>query len=178
MEEQQQSSATSAPIYQQSQEKNAKWLWLLVVLIIVGAIIFAFVKGIGPLARFKGEEEFAVEESPTTTSEVISSPSPEATEGAELDRSQPKVRILNGSGKAGAASSVKDFLEGKGYQVVAVGNADNYDFEQTVIKLKEEFVKFQETLFKDMSSEYSVSVDEERLSATESADIEVTVGSK
>ena len=47
---------TSAPIYQESQEKNAKWLWLFIVLIIVGALIYAFVKGIGPFAAFKSEK--------------------------------------------------------------------------------------------------------------------------
>src|SRR3989344_2340851 len=127
--DEQQSQSTQAPIYQESQQKNAKWLWLLVALIIVAAIAAAFVKGVGPLSRFKGSK---AEVSPTPASSAsfsVSSPSPEATSGAaNVDKSKPKIRVLNGSGVAGAASSFKDVLEEKGYKVASLGNADQYGF--------------------------------------------------
>ncbi|OGD94357.1 hypothetical protein A2697_00045 [Candidatus Curtissbacteria bacterium RIFCSPHIGHO2_01_FULL_41_44] len=174
--EEQQTPTAGSPIYQESQEKNAKWLWILIVLIIVGALVFAFVRGIGPLARFKGE--FREEASPTPVEFFSPSPTPEATGGAELDKSEPKIRVLNGSGQAGIASSVKDFLEGKGYKVVSIGNAASYDFKNTVLRFKESFKNFEEVLTSDLEDKYSVTTAGEVLEATDSADIEVTVGAK
>jgi len=180
-QQQQQSSPPHQPaasIYQESsQGKNAKWLWILIILIIIGAVAFAIFRGIGPFSKLKlggsTEETF---ESPTPFE--FSSPSPEASPAGAIDRSDAKVRVLNGSGVAGAASSLKDFLEGKGWTVDELGNADSYDFTNTVIRLKASFANFQDTLFEDLSSDYSVEVSDDSLEATDSADIEVTLGSK
>lgn len=176
MDEQQQTPTAGSPIYQETQEKNAKWLWLLIALIIIGALIFAFVKGVGPLSKLRPG---AVEEaSPSPFEFTQNSPTPETSPAATVDKSQAKIRILNGSGKAGVASSVKDLLESKGYKVVEIGNASNFDFEQTVLRFKESFKNFQEVLFGDLSDKYSVKVSSDNLTATDSADIEVTIGAK
>ena len=174
MDEQQQTPTAGSPIYQESQAKNAKWLWFLIVLVIIGALVFAFVRGIGPFSQFQKTSEEEVSPTPF----VLESPTPEATVGASLDKSEPKIRVLNGSGKAGTASSVKDFLESKGYKVASIGNAQNYDFSQTVLRFKEGFKKFEEVLFSDLSDKYSVKVDSDNLEATDSADIEVIAGAK
>ena len=177
--DEQQTPTAGTPIYQESQEKNAKWLWILIILIIIGALVFAFLRGIGPFSRFKATSQ-EQEESPSPFVFTNSpAPSPqEATKSAGLDRSEPKIRVLNGSGKAGIASVVKDFLEGKSYKVTAIGNADNFDFEKTTLRFKATFAKFANLLEGDLSSNYSVAVDEEELEATDSADIEVIVGAK
>lgn len=175
--DEQQTPVAGTPIYQESnQGKNAKWLWLLIIIIIIGGLVFAFIRGIGPFGQLRGGAE---EASPTPTSDLsfVSSPSPEATSGANIDKSSAKIRILNGSGKAGAASSAKDFLEGLGYKVASVGNADKYDFEQTVLRFKASFSDFEAALTSDMSSKYSVTSGES-LESTDSADIEVILGSK
>lgn len=179
MDNDQQTPITQTPIYQEAQEsKNAKWLWILIALIIVGALSFAFFKGIGPFAKFKSGTQAIETPSPFAEVAEVASPSPEATAGANIDKSKAKIRILNGSGKAGVASSAKDFIESKGYKVTAVGNASSYDFTQTVIKFKAAFANFKEVMIADLSDKYSVSVSSETLEATDSADIEVTVGSK
>ncbi len=175
--DEQQSPIAGTPIYQESsQGKNAKWLWLLIILIIIGGLIFAFIKGIGPFAQLRGSKQEA-SPTPTPESSFVSSPTPEATSGANIDKASAKIRILNGSGKAGAASSVKDFLEGKGYKVTVVGNASKYDFEKTVLRFKSAFKSFESTLSSDMSSKYSVETGDP-LEASDSADIEVTLGAK
>ncbi len=177
MDEQTNTPTAGAPIYQQSQDKNAKWLWLLIVLIIAGALVFAFFKGIGPFAAIS---PFAKQEVSSPTPQVVSSPivesSPSATSG--VDKAQPSLRILNGSGIAGLASSAKDFIEGLGWRVATVGNANTYDYEQTQIKLKNDFSKYQEPLIKDLSDKYSVKVSSSTLSFTDSADIEIIIGKK
>lgn len=166
-----------APIYQESGGKNAKWLWILIVVIILAALGFAFFKGIGPFAGLKGAKASPTP-SPSVTSEEVSSPSPEATAGATIDKTKAKIRVLNGSGKTGAASTTKDYLESKGYKVSSIGNAKTSDFTQTVIKFKDAFKNFQETLVADLSAKYSVKTDSTPLEASDSADIEITIGSK
>ena len=170
-------SGGPAPIYGQSQEKNAKWLWLLIILIIIGALVFAFFKGIGPFAKLS---PFAKKEVASPTPQVIASPpllsSPSAMEG--VDRAKPAVRILNGSGVAGLASSVKDMLENLGWRVINVGNANAYDFDQTQVRIKSDFASYQEPIVKDLSDKYSIKVSSSTLDSTDSADIEIVVGKK
>ena len=179
MDEQTANTPTAgAPIYQQSQEKNAKWLWLLIILIILGALAFAFFRGIGPFAAIS---PFVQKEASSPTpfaqsSPTVSSPSPLSE--SEVDKAQPAIRVLNGSGIAGLASSAKDFLENVGWRVTSVGNAQAYDFDQTQIRLKDDFAKYQEALVGDLSDKYSVKVSSDSLSSTDSADIEITVGKK
>lgn len=165
---------SQSPIYQEAPEsKNAKWLWILIVLIVVGALAFAFFRGIGPFSKLRGSAP-----TPTPTAAVSATPTPEASPGSNIDKTSAKLRVLNGSGRAGVASSAKDFIESKGYKVTAVGNAANFDFTQTIIKLKAAFANFRDALVADLSGKYSVSVSSDPLDATDSADIEVTIGSK
>lgn len=169
---------SQSPIYQDNSQdgKNAKWLWILIALIIIGALAFAFFRGIGPFAMLKGGQAEATP-SPTPDS-FFASPTPESTPGANIDKTAAKIRVLNGNGQAGVASSGKAFVESKGYTVTAVGNADNFDFTDTVIKLKKTFKDFGEALVADLSGKYSVKVSPEVLEASDSADIEITIGSK
>ena len=183
MDEQQQQQASpphqpTTSIYQESsQGKNAKWLWILIILIVIGAVAFAIFRGIGPFSKLKlgGATEETIE-SPTPFE--FSSPSPESSPAGQVNRSEAKVRVLNGSGVTGAAAALKDFLEGKGWTVDEIGNADSDDFTNTVISLKAGFANFQDTLFEDLSSDYSVEVSDDNLEATDSADIEVILGTK
>lgn len=176
-EQQTQTPTAGAPIYQQSQDKNAKWLWLLIILIIAGALVFAFFKGIGPFAAIS---PFAKQEVSSPTPQAVYSPIVESSPSAsaEVDKAQPAIRILNGSGIAGLASSAKDFIEGLGWRVANVGNADAYDFDQTEIRMKDDFSQYQEPLVKDLSDKYSVKISDDTLDASDSADIEIIIGKK
>lgn len=172
--DEQQTPTVGTPIYQESSEKNAKWLWLLIVLIIVGVLIFAYVRGIGPFANLKSGG------TPSPSPIVLTgpSPTPEATSEVSLVKSEPTIRVLNGSGTAGVASAVKNLLEGKGWRVASVGNADSFDYEQTVLRFKTAFSKFERAISADLSDDYSVITSSDDLEATDSADIEIIVGSK
>jgi hypothetical protein len=44
-----------------------------------------------------------------------------------------RVEVLNGCGVAGLAGQVTDFLRLKGFDVVNVGNAENFDFPETLV---------------------------------------------
>lgn len=176
MDNQQIGVPAQGPIYQEQEPKSAKWLWLLVILLIIGGLVFAYVRGIGP---FKQISFLKKVESPTpsATSMTETSPSPEASSAA-VNKSSAKLRVLNGSGKAGGAASLKDYLESKGYTVSSIGNADSTDFKQTELKFKDSFKNFESTLTTDLSSKYSVTTNSTPLEASDSADIQVTLGAQ
>ncbi len=175
--DEQQTPTAGSPIYQESQEKNAKWLWLLIILIIIGALAFAVFKGIGPFAKFSPFIKTSASPTPAVVASPIiseSSPSPDTN----LDKSKPSIRVLNGSGTAGKASAVKDFLEGLGYKVASIGNADSYDFEKSEVRFKEDFKQFEVVIVEDLSQKYSATASSDDLESSDSADIEVIVGSE
>ncbi|HSX19182.1 MAG TPA: LytR C-terminal domain-containing protein [Candidatus Saccharimonadales bacterium] len=181
MDEQQtvnQTPTQSSPLYQESGEKNAKWLWLLIILIIIGALAFAYFKGIGPFASLRMGSS---EASPTPETAVFSSPSPlEVTSPSpSVNKKEPNIKVLNGSGVTGAASSMKDLLEQKGWNVIGIGNApDDNTYTQTVLKFKTSFKSFESALTADLSSKYSVITSSDPLESSNSADIQVIVGTK
>ena len=45
----------------------------------------------------------------------------------------PRIQVLNGNGRPGAAADMAELLEEKGYPVVALGDADNTDYRRTLV---------------------------------------------
>lgn len=52
----------------------------------------------------------------------------------EFDPSTVHVVVHNGSGQAGAASALADYLRQKGFDVVSTGNARTFDYSKTTVK--------------------------------------------
>lgn len=177
MDEQNQ-PVSPAPIYQESQDKNAKWLWLLIFLIIIGAVVFAFFRGIGPFESISPFTKGSASPTPTPSPIAVSSPTTQESPAADLDRSEVSVRVLNGSGVTGKAASVRDFLEELGWTVDSIGNADGSDFESTEVRFKADSSDFADLIVEDLSSDYDASTSSDSLEASDSADIEVIVGTK
>lgn len=180
MDEQPTQPVTPAPIYQETQEKNAKWLWLLIILIIIGALAFAFFRGIGPFAAISPFTKAQSSPSPSPFNQGISSPITDASPSPadDVDRSEVQVRVLNGSGVTGKASAAKDFLENLGWTVLSIGNAPSSDFATTEVRFKSTAKDFEATIIDDLSSDYSAAASDDDLEASDSADIEVIVGTK
>lgn len=178
MDEQNQ-TVSPAPIYQESQDKNAKWLWLLIFLIIIGAVVFAFFRGIGPFESISPFAKNFASPTPSPSPVAISSPISEPSPSTEdLDRTEVNVRVVNGSGVSGKAASVRDFLEEIGWKVASIGNADADDYETTEVRFKADSKKFESLILDDLSSDYDASASSDDLDASDSADIEVIVGTK
>ena len=58
---------------------------------------------------------------------------PEPTEEPEEEAPKPKLEIRNGTNVAGLAKKTSDELQGKGYEVLSIGNAANRTTEQTTV---------------------------------------------
>lgn len=87
-----------------------------------------------------------------TQSEAIE----EDTEAAEPKRSDISIVIHNGSGAAGVAGKASNILKQLGYAVQSTGNADNFDYESTVIRISKDKSQYLELLKEDLSSSYTI----------------------
>jgi len=164
-------------------------LWVIVLLVIVGGIG-------GGLVYFK--QKSASTETvqsailtppptliPTETETPMATPSgktktPTPTKSASPSSTTKKIglsiQVLNGSGKSGVASSMKKFLEEKGYTVVGTGNAKNFDYEQTEIVIKADKTSSLEKLKTDLSGSYTVGSTSATLDSTVTYDAQVIIG--
>jgi hypothetical protein len=94
---------------------------------------------------------------PEQTSLPVASSVPSASPSAKLDLTKYPINVQNGSGIAGTAGSAKDILTKAGFKVSATGNADNYDYTDTIIKTKSDVpAEFVTKLTSSLSSVYSV----------------------
>lgn len=83
---------------------------------------------------------------------IVPTATPSPTK-APVKREDLKVQVLNGTGKEGAASTMAELLEKKGYKDVNTDNADNYDYTGNVLKIKEKYKSFANTDLSDFTIE-------------------------
>ncbi len=111
---------------------------------------------------------------------VTPTPTPPAvtpTPGPEtVVRSDIRVRVINGGGTPGAGSKMKTFLEGKGYTVASVANADAYTYTQTEISVKSDKAAYKSLLTDDLKADYSLGTASAVITESAPYDAEVIVG--
>ncbi|HEX7456108.1 MAG TPA: LytR C-terminal domain-containing protein [Candidatus Nanoarchaeia archaeon] len=93
----------------------------------------------------------------------------------EINKADYKIRILNGSGTVGTASQARDYLIDKGYNVVDVGNAANFNYQSTNLQVKNSKKAILDLLTKDLRERYAINVGSP-LSEGEQFDVLIIVG--
>jgi hypothetical protein len=170
-------------------------LIIVISIVVLGLIIFGVMRFLGgsedsqvaeaiptpTIEEIPTEEPTPPEEedTPTPTDKPEATPKPSVNpvdKASGLDRSKLSVHILNGSGVTGAAKKASDFLEGLGYNVIQIGNAENSDYEKTVIQIRSAKDDYLPLLKKDLSSNYSVGSTSADLVSSERADSIVIIG--
>lgn len=167
---------------------------ILFSIIVIGLVIFGATriftggsKSEAPLVPAPTAETFPTDSPTPSESDVTptvtptKTPTPKPTvnpidKASGLDRSKLSVHILNGSGVAGASKKASDFLESLGYNVVQIGNADNFNYDKTVIQIKSASNDFLSLLKKDIAANYSVGSTSADLTTSEKADAVVIIG--
>ena len=115
--------------------------------------------------------------SPTPEASIEPTLAPTASPSAKLDLTKFPINVQNGSGIAGTAGSAKDLLTKAGFKVSGTGNADNYDYTDTIIKAKTSVsADFVSKLTTTLSGMYSVAK-AQTLPDTSKDDIIVIIGS-
>lgn len=162
-----------------SSGRGKKVLFLLIILIVLGAVAFGAVKLLGNTPKT------AETPAPTPTIEVVATEAPTATPEATItgsitptkkpgttptvtpkvtgttstgstDKSKLTINVQNGSGVTGAAKKMADLLTSLGYTTGTVGNADNSDYAQTEIHIKAASKDMLPTLKKDLGANYTI----------------------
>lgn len=151
-------------------KKNYMWPILFVFIIVILLLVGVFLYKNGIIINNGNSKVNVIEVSPSPV--II--PEPTKT----LDLTKYEIEILNGGGVAGEASKQKASLEGEGFTVSSVGNADNSDYTDTIIRVKTEVDKdFIAKLKSFLSDSFTVS-ETESLSEESSVPVVVVIGTK
>lgn len=106
------------------------WIILVPGVLLLGALL-------GGILFYQKSIQSVSETKPTPTAEIDVTASPSASPSGKIDLTKYPINVQNGSGIPGTASSAKDLLTKEGFKVSAAGNADTYDYTDTIIKIKE-----------------------------------------
>lgn len=141
---------------------------IAILLILAGGGFYYYQSTQKPVETVKEEE--TKEESVTPTEE----PTP-----ADIENDAYTIELLNGSGIAGEAGRAQELLEGEEFKVDSTGNAENYDFEETVIQAGSDVEEaWIDVLRETLGKNYTVKSGVTKLdSADSTADVVVIVGS-
>ena len=156
--------------------EKPNYLWIIIpTALLVGALVgglITYFSGISALSVSKASPSPVASSVPDTES----TPAPEPK--SDVDRSEVKLQVLNGSGVSGLAGKAKTYLEGLGYKDVTVGNASVSNLTETTIAVKKDKESLLDTVTSDLSKNYKVAADSETLPASSKYDFVITLGSK
>ena len=144
---------------------------ILIILLVLGVIVG------GMLYFQKGVSQPQVQEE-TPTAIPTESETPTPAEEEEVDLTEIKISILNGSGIVGEAGKVKDFLIENGFseEKIQTGNADSYDYEDVSISLKAEMSEVVIDAIEESLSIYEIKISEDELQDNSTFDVVIIVG--
>jgi len=149
-------------------KKNYMWpilfVFIMVILVLAGVFLYRH------WASISNNKTSVTKLSPSPT--VV----PEPTKAIDLTKYE--IEVLNGGGIDGEASKQKASLEGEGFVVSSVDNADNSDYTDTIIKAKTEVDEdFIAKLKSVLSSSFTISTTE-NLSEDSPVPVVVIIGTK
>jgi hypothetical protein len=170
---------------QRSNPNIKRYFTIILLIIILGILIFGATRFLGgeraePTPTETKTPTPAETQTPTPTKKPVDTPTPKPTinpidKTTGLDRSKLSIHVLNGSGVAGAGVKAADYLESLGYNVIQVGNAENFNFDKTTIQIKSAKENYLNLLNSDLAKSYSIGTASAGL-ASGNADAIVTVG--
>lgn len=164
-------SVTEISIHKKT-KKTPVALWAGIVLGV------ALLTGLGMIALTQGfgQSQTGIGKTPTPTLTTLITPSPTPEQAPAKD--SLKVQVLNGGGVPGAATKMRKTLEEAGYTVAAVGNAQEYTFEETEVQVKSGKLAISEMVEKDVAKTYTIASESSPLSSDSEYDVVVVVGKK
>jgi len=182
---------TSFYLRDETHKKNKKLLLFLLLLLILGIGAFFVFKSFSPskvgnshVSLSPTPTEFvyptdtpavSITTTATSASKLTPTPAPTKTSASDKTGVSP-ITVQNGSGEAGVAGKMSDYLKGLGYSVSSTGNAGSFDYTGVTIQTKASSAKYVLQLKSDLSKQYTVKIASSDLPATSSADIVVIVG--
>jgi len=155
-------------------------IFFLLSFILTFAVLYAVKMNVKQLSFQMPNLNFSIPgTTPPTATPIPASPTPvppTPTPTPAIERTDVRVQILNGSGIAGKAGDVKEFLREQGYEEILTANASAFDYETTVIQTKEGDEALRDLMAQDISTELEDKAEFEVLDADSAADIVIIVG--
>lgn len=160
------------PPLEEEKKKNFLWPIIYLVLFVAGmATGFIIFDQLSSRKDFKLPNFSSPE--PTPTAAPTATPTPET-----VDLKSYKLRLENGSGIRGEAAKLESAIENE-FTVEEVGNADNSNFEETVIQAKNGTnAVFLKSLREALAKTYTVADEVDTLPEDETVDAVVVIGSE
>lgn len=81
---------------------------------------------------------------------------PKINETSQIDRSQIRIRVENGTSISGLAAGTREDLEKLGYKVSSIGDSNESDRLSTLVRLNETSLKYKSILMQDLSKLYDL----------------------
>lgn len=149
---------------------GSKWAVLIPVVLVVAV-------GVGII--FYRDKLLSIVNPPKQEAAVTPTPilTPTPTPTVAVDRSQYKIRVLNGTPTTGAAGTLAEKLKAKGWNIEKTGNATSSAVAQSYIRGKTGIDEVLKTLMDDVS-DYQASISAVILPASDKADAEFVIGKK
>lgn len=151
---------------------SATTRWVIIILILLSFGVGGYVLKDKVIDRFS---DGMPSPSPTIEPTQRPTPLPSPTPTTQVDRIKYKLRVLNGTDRAGAARSLADKLQGLGWQILSVDNATPSGVPKTQIRTKMALGALSAAIISDLGTEVASSISAD-LKETDKADIEIIIG--
>lgn len=160
--------AEEESIFDEAPKKNYMWPILMVFIFVILLLVGVFLYRSGGISLNNKIDVATSTPAPTAT------PEPAKT----VDLTKYEIEIQNGSGVSGEAGRQQAALETEGFKISSIGNADNSDYTDTIIKAKADVEKAFLTKLKDVLEKSFAAVTEEVLDDDSSVPVIIILGTK
>ena len=146
--------------------------------IIIGVLIVGIIAVGGFMYYQSVQEKLANPPADTQVAVSDKEEKPTPTPEKSMKPGDYSIQVQNGSGIVGQAGVVQELLEENEYKVESTDNADNYDYEETVIQAKKDVSEaWLGDIKKVLKKKYDVTTKVEELSEDADTDVVIIVGS-
>lgn len=156
--------------YDQKKSTVPYFIMIVIITFIIGVVFFSGI-------YYAVQNKSITLPGSKNNAEVTEAPAIEVPTKEPVDLSLYTIQVLNGTGTAGVAATVKEQLTIAGFKVGSVGNAKSDEFEKTEISASKKVNKEYLDKLKETLSETYV-IDEVAELASGSADVVVTIGTE
>ncbi len=167
-------------------------IFFVIILLLLGSVAYFVTSGSEPeedstsiTLTEDSEDEVAMEEEPTVTPEETEAPTPskaptkaptKAADEADTPASSGSVAVQNGSGESGVAGAAAAVIKEAGFTIASTGNADNFDYTDVTIQVKNSKKSILADLEKALSADYTIGDTSTDLPEATSYDALVIIG--
>lgn len=161
-------------------------IFFIIIVLLLGSVAYFVTRG---NSQDQVTESITLpEESSPEITEEEASPTPEESPTPTKEEEEPtaapteavsgagSVAVQNGSGESGVAGAAAAVLRGAGFSIASTGNADNFDYTDVTIQVKNSKKSILSDLEDALSKDYTIGKTSTDLAESASYDALVIIG--